>query len=371
VADVRIAGVGMTRFGKLPDGLLDLAAAAGRGALREESQAPDRMLVGCQAPEAFTGQGNLAAALADRLELQGVPAVRVESGPSSGASALQVGWMAIASGAAECVLVVGCEKMTALPHEEATRALATLAAPQERALGLSLPALAAMMARRALHERRCTRMDLAEASVAAHRAAARHQRAHLRKAITVEDVLASPFVADPLRVLDCAPMSDGAAAVLLTRGRGPVRVAGFGHATDALALAHRKGPDALTHFDATRLAARRAQAMAGWGAPAVQYAEVHDAFSNVALGSVEDLDLAAPGKAVAVWRGEAGPALNQGGGLKARGHPVGATGVAQAVEAFEQLTGSAEGRQVDARRALLHNIGGLGNNVLVTLLEAA
>jgi acetyl-CoA C-acetyltransferase len=279
--------------------------------------------------------------------------------------------MAVASGKAQRALVVGCEKMTALAGEEATRALAALTAPEERALGLSMPALGALMAQRALDEGRCTREDMAQTSVEAHRWAAQNPRAHLRKPVTLEEVLASPIVAEPLRVLDCAPMSDGAAAVLLERARGPVRIAGLGHATDRLAYADRRGPDALTSFPASKAAAAMAYQDAGWRPAQVQYAEVHDAFSIVALCSVEDLGLCGAGKAGAVWRGDGMP-VNRGGGLKARGHPVGATGVAQAVEAFEQLTGAAGPRQVDgARRALLHNIGGLGNNVLVTLLEAA
>jgi acetyl-CoA C-acetyltransferase len=369
LTDVRLAGAGMTRFGKLDASLLDMAGMAARDALG--SRPPDRILVGCMAAEAFTGQGSLAAGLAEALGLQGIPATRVESGPSSGASALQLGWMAVASGRAERVLVVGCEKMTSLPHEDATRALAALTAPEERAAGLSMPALAAMMAQAALHTKACTRADLAIPSVAAHEAASRHDRAHLPKRITAEDVLASPMVADPLRVLDCAPMSDGAAAVLLEKGKGPVRIAGMGAATDHVGLAARRGPRALLGFEASRLAAQRAYGDAGWTPGQVQYAEIHDAFSIVALCSLKDLGLCAPGKAARAWQGE-GPALNRGGGLKARGHPVGATGLAQAVEAFEQLTGAAGPRQVDGvRRALLHNIGGLGNNVLVTLLEAA
>jgi acetyl-CoA C-acetyltransferase len=365
MADVRIAGAGMTRFGKRPEPLLELAAEAAQQALA--GQRPDRLLVACMAPEAFTGQGNLAAALADALGLSGIAAARVETGPSSGAAALHAGFMALASGKAERVLVVGCERMSSLPAEEATGVVAGLTAPEERALGLTMPGLAAMMARRALHEGRCTREDLAQASVHAHQWGARHERAHLRTEVTVQDVLASPVVADPLRMLDCAPLSDGAAAVLLARGRGPARVAGLGHATDRLALASRP---LLTGFAATRAAAGQAYRDAGWGPQDVDYAEVHDAFSIVALCSVEDLELCKEGQGPAVWRGEGVP-VNRGGGLKARGHPVGASGVAQAVEAVEQLAGQAGPRQVEARRALLHSIGGLGNNVLVTLLEAA
>lgn len=366
--DVRVRGAGMTRFGKLQGGALELAAQAAAQAL-EGNPAPDHLFVACMAPEAFAGQGNFAVAAADRLGLTGLPAVRVETGPSSGAAALHMAWAAIASGHCERALVVGCEKMTSLASEEATKAVALLTAPEERAAGLTMPALGAMMARRALHEGRCTREDMAQASVHAHDWGSKHERAHFRKPVTLEDVLASDVVADPLRVLDCAPMSDGAAALLLERDQGSVRVAGLGHATERLSLAARRGPGALTNFFATRAAAAEAYNDAGWRSSQVQYAEVHDAFSIVALCSVEDLQLCAEGKAGAVWRGEGVP-VNRGGGLKARGHPVGASGVAQAVEAWEQLTGQAGARQVDARRALLHSIGGLGNNVLVTLLEA-
>lgn len=370
MADVRVRAAAMTRFGRLRLPLLDLAAEAAEGALRGAGAAPDLLLVASMAPEAFAGQGNLAAALADRLGLAGIAAARIETGPSSGAAALHAGFAAVAAGRAQRALLVGCEAMTQLPAEEATRVVATLMAPEERGVGLTMPGLAAMMARRALHEGLCTREELAEASVHAHRWGARHERAHLRKPVSLGEVLASPVVADPLRLLECAPMSDGAAAVLLERGHGPVRIAGLGHATDRLALAARRGPRALTGFGASRLAAQRAYEDAGWRPRDVAYAEVHDAFSIVALCSVEDLGLCEEGKAASVWREEGVP-VNRGGGLKARGHPVGASGVAQAVEAWEQLVGQAGPRQVAARRALCHNIGGLGNNVLVTLLEAA
>jgi acetyl-CoA acetyltransferase len=181
------------------------------------------------------------------------------------------------------------------------------------------------------------------------------------------------MVAEPLRLLHCCPISDGAAAMVLTADRGQVRVAGVGHGTDTLALRHRRE---LTSFAATRAAAREAYAMAGFGPERVDVAEVHDAFAPFELISLEDLGLLPSGKAGrATLDGdtalEGRLPVNASGGLKARGHPLAATGIAQLVECVWQLTGRAAGRQVkDARRALAHSIGGLATNNWVTLLEA-
>jgi acetyl-CoA acetyltransferase len=181
------------------------------------------------------------------------------------------------------------------------------------------------------------------------------------------------MVADPLRLLHCCPISDGAAAVVLTADRARVRIAGVGHGTDTLAIRHRRE---LTSFAATRAAAREAYAMAGFGPERVDVAEVHDAFAPFELISLEDLGLLPPGKAGrATLEGDTALQgrlpVNPSGGLKARGHPLAATGIAQIVECVWQLSGRALGRQLtDPRRALAHSIGGLATNNWVTLLEA-
>jgi len=181
------------------------------------------------------------------------------------------------------------------------------------------------------------------------------------------------MVADPLRLLHCCPISDGAAAVVLAADAGHVRVAGIGQGTDTLAMRHRRE---LTSFTATRMAAREAYGMARFGPELVDVAEVHDAFAPFELISLEDLGLFPPGKAGrATLDGDTALdgrlPINPSGGLKARGHPLAATGIAQIVECVWQLTGRAHGRQVaNARRALAHSIGGLATNNWVTLLEA-
>jgi acetyl-CoA acetyltransferase len=183
----------------------------------------------------------------------------------------------------------------------------------------------------------------------------------------------SRIVADPLRLLHCCPISDGAAAVLLIAEPTPVRVAGIGQGTDTLALRHRYS---LTSFRATQEAARTAYAMAGFGPERVDFAELHDAFTPFELMALEDTGLVPPGKAGrATLDGDTALdgrlPINPSGGLKARGHPLAATGIAQIVECVWQLTGRAGPRQVDARVALAHSIGGLATNNWVTILETA
>src|SRR5947209_4638485 len=197
--------------------------------------------------------------------------------------------------------------------------------------------------------------------------------AGFHRSVTIDEVMDSRMVADPLRLLHCCPISDGAAAVVLTAERAAVRITGIGQGTDTLALRHR---DALTSFRASRAAARAAFAMADFGPERVDVAELHDAFAPFELISLEDLGLVPSGKAGrATLDGETALdgrlPVNPSGGLKARGHPLAATGLAQIVECVWQLTGRAEGRQVPARVALAQSIGGLATNNWVTLLEAS
>ena len=376
--NVRIAGCGHTRFGRLREGFLDLARAAGREALDDAGvQAVDRVYVSAQAPEAFAGVANAAVAVATELGLAGVAATRVETAPSSGLSAVEAACHAIAAGQAQTALVVGAEKMTTLPTPRASAVLAAMIHPSERRYGLTMPALAALTTRAWMHARGLSREDLAAAPVKAHAHGARNPLAQFRRRVLVEDVLASPLVADPVRVLDCASMADGAAAVVLSARRGETRVAGLGHATDDLSLAGRTDPDALVSFRATRAAAARCARSARKSVRDVDVVEMHDAFAVLEFQNLVDLGLVPRSRVRrAVLSGDTslGGSLpvNPGGGIKARGHPVGATGVAQVVEIHRQLRGDAGRRQVDgARRGLVHNIGGYGNNVLVALLEAA
>jgi acetyl-CoA acetyltransferase len=213
--------------------------------------------------------------------------------------------------------------------------------------------------------------EFAQVAVKNHANAARNPYAHFPHAVTLTDVLDSRMVADPLRLLHCCPISDGAAAVVLTAETTPVRVVGVGQGTDTLAVRHRHS---LTAFRATQAAAKVAYAMAGFGPERVDFAELHDAFSPFELIALEDTGLVPPGKAGrATLDGDTALdgrlPINPSGGLKARGHPLAGTGIAQIVECVWQLTGGATGRQLDARVALAHSIGGLATNNWVTLLE--
>jgi acetyl-CoA C-acetyltransferase len=371
--EVWITGTGLTRIGRRAESLPALMAEAAHAALAEAGlERPDALVVGVMNPEEFVGDGNFASHVATYLGLADVPAIRIETATSSGAAALYTGFAEVAAGLARHVLVVGGEKMTHLATPRVSELIGRSIDPYERSYGTTMPALAglitrAMMARHAVSER-----ELAQVAVKNHANAARNPYAHFREPVTVEQVQNSRIVADPLRLLHCCPISDGAAAVVLTAKRGPVRIAGIGQGTDTLAVRHR---DELTHFKATRIAARAAFAMAGFGPARVDFAEVHDAFASFELIALEDLGLVPPGKAGrATLDGETALdgrlPINPSGGLKARGHPLAATGLAQIVECVWQLTGRAQGRLVPGRIALAHSIGGLATNNWVTLLEA-
>jgi acetyl-CoA C-acetyltransferase len=384
-----IGGVGMTPFGRSARSLINLTTDAGRGALADAGvDAVDAVYVGMMNPEAFTGEGNLAVIVADALGLEGVPAVRIETASSTGATAFHQACLAIASGQARRVLVVAGEKMTHLPTARTTAILAEVIDHYERGCGATMPALAALltrcyMARYGIELAEMERV-LAAVAVKNHANGALNPRAQFRKAITEADYRAARWVSTPLRLYDCAPITDGAVAVLLTdepmpraggQARPAVRVVGLGQATDTIAVRYRRS---LAAFTSTRLAGARAYAMAGVGPAEVDFAEIHDAFTPFEVIGMEDLGFATDGRAgrmvlEGVTRLGGRLPVNPSGGLKARGHPVGASGLAQVVEAVWQLRGEAgPGRQLPSPGlALVQSIGGLANNNLVTLLERA
>lgn len=372
--DVHVREAAVTPFGDREVGLLDLVAEAADGLGSWDREAVDGLVVGCQSPEEFADEANLAVRAATELGLVPAAATRVETAPSSGGSALAAGVQAVASGVRDRVLVVAAERMTGIPRGDASRALARMIEPRERRLGMAMPGLAGLAARRFLRTRDATREELAEVPVKAHELGAGNPDAHFREPVTVEEVLDSPLVADPLRLFDCAPVSDGAAAVLLSSGEGPVRVAGMGHATDCDALSDRRYEGVLARFRATSEAAREAYDRAGFGPDDVDLVETHDAFSFLEAVNLEDLGLVPRGEGLeALLEGRTRPGgdlpVNVTGGLKARGHPVAATGLAQVAECVRQLRGRGPGPALEGDAALAHNIGGFGNNVLVTLLE--
>lgn len=372
--DVHIAGAAMTRIGRRSERLQDLMAEASHAALAGAGvEAPELIIVASMNPEEFVGDGNFASSVATHMGFAGVPAFRVETATSSGAAALYAGFAQVAGGLHGRVLVVGGEKMTHLPTPRVSELIGRSIDPYERSYGATMPALAGLVTRALMVRHGVGLREISQVSVKNHAHAAGNPYAHFQQAVTLEEVMESRIVADPLRLLHCCPISDGAAAVVLTGERAPVRVAGIGQGTDTLAIRHR---GSLTSFLATRAAARAAFAMAGFGPARVDFAEVHDAFAPFELISLEDLGLVEPGKAGrATLDGDTALGgrlpVNPSGGLKARGHPLAGTGVAQIVECVWQLTGRAEGRQVEGRVALTHSIGGLATNNWVTILERA
>jgi acetyl-CoA acetyltransferase len=325
-------------------------------------------------PEEFTGESNIASQIAEALGLTGIPALRIETASSAGAAALQAGFQAVASGYYRRVLVLGGEKMTHLSTSATTRILAEVIDKQERQCGATMPALAAMITEKYRQKFRLSqsRLENMLCSVALknHLNGSRNSLAQFQKPITREAYLASKFVATPLRLYDCAPITDGAAALVLTDEKTDVRIAGIGQGTGPLSLRER---DTFTSFPATRIAAARAYQMAETSPQGIEFAEVHDAFTPFEIITTEDLGFFPPGKGgEAAMEGKTaleGPLpINPSGGLKARGHPVGASGLAQVVEVTKQLRGQTRSKR-EFRRGLAQSTGGLGTNNFVTILE--
>lgn len=390
--EVGIVGIGHTKFGKTDQDFLSLLGEAALLCLDDAGTAPgpgagiDQVFVASMGGGMVNRVSGSASALVDSLHLRPAMAECVENGPASGASAVKLGYMAIASGMCDCVLVIGGEKMNGKGGAAATDFVATMLHPEaEYAYGLTLTSFAAMFTRLIMDRYGVEMEDLARVAVKNHANAMHNPCAQLHKPVALEELTQgalrdqkNPLVADPLRRYDICPMSDGAAAVLLCAmdkaerfAKKPVRIAGIGQATDTHVVANRAVP---TDLLAVRLAARRAYEMAGLTPQDMDVAELHDAFQILEIVESEEVGFFPRGEGhLAVRRGDTALGgkipINTSGGLKAKGHPLGATGVSQIIEVVRQLRGEAEGRQVpDARAGLCVNFGGFGNNVVATVL---
>ncbi|MGD2103914.1 MAG: thiolase domain-containing protein [Anaerolineae bacterium] len=393
--NVAILGVGMIPFGRRDeDSLLDLLSAASLNAIDDAGtgdRSIDAVYVGNMAAGLFNHQTAVASALVDRLSLLPAPADSVENGPASGGSALKNGLLAVASGYYDLVLVAAGEKMRDVIGPRATDIVATMTHPStEYIYGATLPAMAGMFARLYMREYGVTTKHLAQVAVKNQENGLLNPYAHIHSRITLEGIYTSPhsvvnnpMVADPIRLYDCCPVSDGAAACLLCPADkvaelgaherpGPVVIAGFGQATDTHTIQEREDP---TDLKAVRVAASRAFEMAQLGPEDVDVAELHDAFTILEIAESEHVGFFEKGHgAKAVEEGrtriDGDLPINPSGGLKARGHPVGATGVAQVVELTWQLRGDAGERQVEgAQTGFSINFGGFGNNVVAFVLR--
>lgn len=383
---VVVLGAGVTKFGELwEDSFRSLIGQAGLAAVKDagiQGDDIDALFVGSMSAGRFIGQEHVGALVVDEAGLaqNHIPATRIEAADASGAAALRQGYLSIMSGEHDVVVVGGVEKMTDVVDQEQTNTLATaLDQEWEAFYGATYPGVHALMAKAHMRKYGTTREMLAAVSVKNHEHGSLNKKAAYPFNITADQVIRSPMVADPLRMLDCAANVDGAATVVLCAEERaaeftdkPVKIIASAQAADRFALADR---DDLTSFTATRVAAQRAYEKAGITAADVDVAEVHDSFTIGEIMAIEDLgffDKGSGGKAAqngtTSWKGD--KPVNTSGGLKARGHPPGATGLAQIHEILRQLRGAAGDRQVsNAKIGLAHNVGGSGATALVHLLQ--
>lgn len=380
---VTVAGVGMTEFRSATSrSLVELASTAATSALADAAVDTDvvtSLHVGNALGDALGGQAGLGNALSAWLGVEGVRADRVENTSATGASAVHRGVEAIRSGASDVALVVGVEKMSAGETRDVTDAISRLTHDREYAQGITLPSFGGLAAGAYLERYDAPREALAEIAVKNHRNALANPVAQFHKEITVEDVLDAPTVAAPLTLFDCCPMTDGAAAVLLAREGAldspeAVRVASIGSATGTHAVAERPDP---IEIESVRRAGERAFGAADIRPADVDVACIHDAFTVLELLELEELGFFDRGTAwEATLDGETALdgslPVNPGGGLKARGHPLGATGLSQLIELVWQLRGdlSTERQVAGAEVAFAINVAGFGNNSVCTVLEA-
>ena len=383
---VSVIGVGLTKFGERWDSSFrQLVAEAGIMALKDakiDGQSIEAVYGGCMASGRFIGQEHVGALIADQLGLNPIPSTRLEAACASGGVAFRNAYLAIASGMHDVVAVGGVEKMTDVSTEEAATALGG-AGDQEWELffGATFPALYALMARKHMQEYGTTEEQMAAVAVKNHDNGSMNPYAQYQNKITLETVMKSTVVASPLKLFDCSPITDGAAvAILCETGKAkkiceqPIEILASAQASDTLALAQRAS---LTELKATKIAAKQAFEQSHLAPKDIQLAEVHDCFTIAEILAIEDLGFFDKGKGgKATEEGEtklnSGISINTSGGLKAAGHPVGATGVKQAVECVWQLRGNAGERQVKgAEHALAHNVGGSGATAVVHVFKKA
>lgn len=383
---VAIVGIGSTPIGELWDASLrDLAVKAGILALEDagmDGKEIQAIVGGNMSAGQFIGQEHVGALIDDYGGLANlhIPATRVEAACASGGVALHVAIIAIASGYYDIVMAAGVEKMTDVDGDSASGILSS-AADQiwEALMGATFPSLYALVAQAHMQEFGTTSEQLAKVAVKNHKNAIDNELAQYRNEITVQDVLSSPMIASPLHLLDCSPLSDGGAAVILASEKiarkmtdTPVFVKATAQASDFLRLDSRKD---LTTFNSTRVASEKAFKQARIGPKDIDLAEVHDCFTIAEIIAIEDLGF--------VPKGQGGKATEEGltakdgqipvnssGGLKAGGHPIGATGIKQAYEIVTQLRGEAGKRQVSkAEIGLTQNIGGVGGTCVVHIFS--
>ncbi len=381
---VSIIGVGITPFGVRSESLVALGAIACRDALEDAGLGPERIeafFLGNFAGQAFTGQNHIAPMVAHAAGLGAVPCTRLEGACASGGLAMRQGVLAVASGQVDFVLIAGVEKMTCAETDQTASILAAAGdVAVEASVGSTFPALFGLIARRHMHEHGTTREEIAHVAVKNHAHGKLNPNAHMQKDVTLPQVMDAKPVAEPLGLFDCSLISDGAAAVVLcpselasAHHEKPVEVLASAQASDSPALSDKRD---ITSFHATQKAGEAAFSQAGLSREDVDLAEIHDCFTMAEIIALEDLGFFAKGeggRGAVEGMTKLGGAMpvNTSGGLKSKGHPVGATGVAQIHELTLQLRGEAGARQVPgAEVGLAHNLGGSGATCAVHILGA-
>ncbi|WP_436343519.1 thiolase C-terminal domain-containing protein [Natronorubrum sp. FCH18a] len=381
---VAIIGASMTQFGQREgEWVMDLLAEAGIDCLEDsgvDAADVEHLYVSNMASGEFEGQTGVPNALAHDLDAMPAYTQRVDQTSSSGGAGIYAAWQSVASGASDMTMLVGGEKMTHRTTGEATDVIASLTHPVEYKTGVTLPSFAGLTARHYLERFDAPRDSLAKVAVKNHKNGVDNPHAQFRKEIDEETALESPIVADPLRLYDFCPITDGSAALMLCPediareyADDYVVVSGIDGATDTHVVHEREDP---TVMGGVVESGKGAYEMSGYGPDDIDVAELHDMFTILEFLQMEGLGFAEQGEA---WKlveegyterdtGEL--PINTSGGLKSKGHPLGASGVAQGVEIYEQLVGEAGPRQVDADVGLSCNVGGFGNCVITTIMEA-
>ncbi|MGC1929964.1 MAG: thiolase domain-containing protein [Candidatus Nitrosopolaris sp.] len=379
---VCVLGAGSTKYGKLNEGIIEIALDASIDAIDSAGITPKNIQAGyiSNVFGVSDKQVHMAPVIMSNLGVPDVPGLTIESACGSGSIMFREAYANIAAGFYDCILGLGVEKITHTGTIQSTTLFSYCSDFfYEGGNGASFPGLFASIARSYMAKYKASEEDLARVAVKNHENGFLNPKAHVRKKITIDDVLKSPVVASPLKLYDCCPFSDGASAVILCNedfakksGKPFVEVIGSGRGASSAAV---QGRDDITTIPSTVAAATQAYKMAGITPKDIDFAEVHDCFTIAEVIDIEDLGFFKKGDgANAVREGTTSRngeiPINPSGGLKSKGHPIGATGIGQVVEVFEQLTGKAEQRTIrDAEIALTHNFGATGASAAVHIFK--
>ena len=373
-----VVSAGFGKFGKRKENILEIAAESALPITRKFRDSIDFVLVSnCYSGE-FNGISGLNNLVTTYLSMDTLPSIRIDNTSGSGGAALFTAVSLVESGRAKSVLVVGVEKMSEKPTKEVTKIISSLLGEREKAAGPSLPSLAGLLAKDYMSEFGAPRESLAQVAVKNHRNGALNPHAHIQKVLTLEQVMGSAVIVDPLRLFEISPISDGSTSILVVPDETaesytdkPVYVKGIGMSSEAAYLTDR---NTFTDIPSVRRAGEIAKRQSGVDRP--DFAELHDMATVLEIVQSESLGFFKRGegwRAVADGVTEIGGEfpINASGGLNSKGHPIGATGIAQAAEVFQQIRGEAGQRQVKhAENGMMMNMAGFGNSAVAAVMGA-